>query len=143
LGGHNDEEKDHCTFLLTAMALSLLSSCGKDESAPDADAPEPPAHGGVFRSEYGTLTFLGDGQSVTVFFSDDFAAQAGLPEGECLGSYVFKFRNGAYRCDRADTFELYLDGTAYQFRNRWLEMSETAICLASPLAAGETLRFEK
>ena len=127
---------------LACLAALLLSGCVV-ETPPDADTPAPPAHDGLFRSEVGTLIFYGDGQSVTVRLADDFAEAADLPKGECQGTYAFKFQNGAYRYDRAEMFELYLEDETYLFQNRWQETCETAICLASPLAAGETIRFEK
>lgn len=127
---------------LALMAALLLCGCAP-ETPPDADTPEPPAHDGVFRSEFGMLSFSDDGEHVAVCFADCFAEAAGLPQGERRGTYVFKFQNGAYRYDRADTFELYLDGCAFLFQNRRQETNETAICLVSPVDARQTIRFEK
>ena len=127
---------------LVCLVLLLLSGCGGDDPPP-ADASEPPPHDGVFRGDCGTMAFNGDGERVTVQFEDNFARQAELPLGECQGTYVFTFSHGQYRYDRAERFCIRIDGVDYSFQNDWQETNENVICLASPLKAGERLRFEK
>lgn len=130
-----------CILLMLAFVL-MLSGCAT-EQPPAADTPEPPNHNGVFESEFGALVFNGDGESVTVRFEDEFAGEAGLPQGECQGVYVFKFHNGAYRYDKAEALEITIDGDTYTFLNDWQETNETVICLSSPIDAGERMRFER
>ena len=124
------------------LAALLLSGCGKDQP-PQADTPEPPPHDGVFQSACGTLTFNGDGESVAVQFEDEFARQAALPQGARQGTYAFTFHHGLYRYDKAERFSICIDGAEYSFQNHWQETDENALCLASPLTPGETIRFEK
>ena len=59
-------------IFLVAAAIALLTGC-VTEQPPVADSPEPPAHSGKFVSEYGSMTFNGDGESITVCFEDAFA----------------------------------------------------------------------
>lgn len=123
------------------MCILLFFGCTA-EQPPDADAPEPPAHSGVFRADVGTLTFNGDGNSLIVCFDEYFAKETGLSCGECEGTYVFKFNNRAYRYDKADIFEICVGGS-YAFRNIWQETNENAICLALPEKTDETVKFIK
>ena len=55
------------TVILIAAAIALLTGCAT-EQPPPADSPEPPAHSGRCVSEYGSMTFNGDGESVTIDF---------------------------------------------------------------------------
>ena len=132
-------------FPVLCLAVLLLSGCamGGTDHPPAADTPEPPPHDGVFQSDCGTLTFNGDGESISVQFEEDFARQAALPEGAQQGTYAFTFSHGLYRYDKAEHFCIYIGDNSYSFQNRWQETGENVICLASPLAAGETIRFEK
>lgn len=106
-------------FLILLLALSLLfvSACalgGKPENLPyEPDTPAPPPHDGVFVSELGTLTFNGDGKSVTVDFSPELAVLTGVPEGSQEGRYEFVQKLPPYgsvdvRYDTAHELELFL-----------------------------------
>ena len=55
----------------------------------EPDTPKPEPHDGVFSSDYGTLTFNGDGESIAVNFGSYFSAITGIPEGEQNGTYEF------------------------------------------------------
>lgn len=94
-------------IFLVVAAIALLTGCVTAQP-PAADSPEPPAHSGTFVSEYGSMTFNGDGESITVCFEDTFAAEAGFPLGECEGTYVFKFQQKAYRYDKAEYLCIYI-----------------------------------
>ncbi|MBR5754491.1 MAG: hypothetical protein IKX97_01530, partial [Erysipelotrichaceae bacterium] len=54
---------------------------------PDTPAPDP--HTGTFVSEYGTMTFNGDGKTVVLDIDGELAGLAGLPEGKNEGTYIF------------------------------------------------------
>ena len=55
----------------------------------EPDTPAPAPHEGTFVSDYGTMTFNGDGESVTIDFNEDLAQRLGLPAGEQEATYVF------------------------------------------------------
>ena len=129
-------------IFLVAVAITLLTGC-VTEQPPAADSPEPPAHSGKFVSEYGSMTFNGDGESITVCFEDAFAAEAGFPLGECEGTYVFKFQQKAYRYDKAEYLSIYIGEKEFLLRNVFRETNENIISVMSPAAENETLQFVK
>ena len=71
------------------LAVFLLAACGAKDTPPDSSLPEPNPHDGVFTSEYGAMTFNGDGESITFDFTPELQEATGLPDGEQSGSYVF------------------------------------------------------
>ena len=127
-------------IFLEAAAIALLTGCAT-EQPPAADSPEPPAHSGKFVSEYGSMTFNGDGESVTIDFLPELAEATGLPTGAADGQYVFTFQQGMYRYDKADVFELIIGEYSYSFLNNFQETNENIISVASPVAANKTLQF--
>lgn len=129
-------------WLCLALAFFTIFS-GCYGGPPPADGPDPPAHNGVFCSEVGTLTFNGDGESITVCFEDDFAAEAGFPLGECDGTYVFRFQQKEYRYDKAEYLCIYVGEKEFRFCNNFQETNEDIISVISPVNARETLRFMK
>lgn len=129
-------------IFLTATAISLLTGCA-NEQPPAADSPEPPAHSGKFVSEYGSMTFNGDGESVTIDFLPELAEATGLPTGAANGQYVFTFQQGMYRYDKADVFELIIGEYSYSFLNNFQETNEKRICVLSPCDSKSNLIFEK
>lgn len=78
-------------IFLAAAAIALLTGCS-NEQPPVADSPKPPAHSGKFVSEYGNMTFNGDGESATIDFLPKLAEATGLPTGAADGQYVFTFQ---------------------------------------------------
>ena len=50
-------------YLIIPLMCILLfcAACGAKDTPPDSSLPEPDPHNGVFTSEYGTMTFNGDG----------------------------------------------------------------------------------
>lgn len=128
--------------LLCLVFLAFASGCSYD-GPPPADTPEPPAHNGVFRSQVGTLTFNGDGKSVTVCLEDGFAAEAGFPSGNCEGTYVFQFQQKAYRYDKAEYLSIFIGEKEFSLQNIFQETNENIISVISPVAANETLQFLK
>lgn len=129
-------------IFLAAAAITLLTSC-TTEQPPYADSPEPPAHSGKFVSEYGIMTFNGDGESVIIDFQSELADATGLPTGAADGQYVFTFQRGMYRYDKADSFELTIGECSYSFLNNFQETNENIISVTSPVAENETLQFIK
>ena len=129
--------------ILTLLLVLLLTACAHD-SPPDSDTPWPDAHDGTFISEYGVLTFNGDGESVTMELSEDFAAATGLPAGRCEGTYVFLFQHGSWRYDKAESFRLCAGEASYEFLNDITQTDGDTIAVLTPFA-GENgwIMFEK
>ena len=133
-------------FLLLAAAaliLLLLSACGAKDTPPDPGTPEPPAHDGVFTSEYGTMTFHGDGESITFDFAPELTEATGLPGGEQNGSYVFLFQHKQWRYDKAERFRIAVSNVSYDFINDFTVTDGNTIALQSPLNGEETILFIK
>ena len=128
--------------ILLAAAIIFLTGCAT-EQPPAADSPEPPAHTGSFVSEYGSMTFNGDGESVVIDFQSELADATGLPTGAAEGQYVFTFQQGMYRYDKADSFKLTIGEFSYSFLNYFQETNENRICVLSPCDDKSTLVFEK
>ena len=84
--------------LCLALAL-LVCACGTGGRGgggnmpyePDTPAPSP--HIGLFVSEHGTMSFNGDGKTVTIDFDEDLAQRLGLPAGEQDAAYEFRSGN--------------------------------------------------
>ena len=130
-------------LLLAACLLVFLCACGNQDTPPDPGTPEPPAHDGVFSSEYGTMTFNGDGESITFDFTSEFAEATGLPGGEQSGSYAFLFQHGQWRYDKAERFRIAVSDVSYDFINDFTVTDENTIALQSPLNGEETILFIK
>ena len=74
--------------VVLAVMMILLTGCRPVEPdnipyEPDTPAPDP--HIGIFDSDYGSMMFNGDGESIVIEFAD----MTGLPAGETEGKYVF------------------------------------------------------
>ena len=131
------------SIVFAALLLILLCACGRSDQPPDPGTPEPSAHSGVFASEYGTMTFNGDGESVVFDFTPKLAEATGLPDGEQNGSYVFLFQHGKWRYDKAERFRVSASDTSYDFINVFTETDENTIALQSPTNGEETILFKK
>ena len=134
------------TVVLIVLAISLLllvCACGGRDQPPDPGTPEPPAHDGVFTSEYGTMTFHGDGESITFDFTPELQEATGLPGGEQSGTYVFLFRHGQWRYDKAERFRISASDASYDFINDFTVTDENTIALQSPINGEETILFKK
>lgn len=127
--------------ILCGVVIVLLAACGGGDAPPDDGSPEPPALAGVYSCVYGSLTFNGDGRSVAMDFTGEFAALSGLPSDQSEGTYVFLFHNEEWRYDKAEYFRVMLDGESFQFRNALGETSENTVAFF--LDGGETVKFEK
>ena len=79
--------------LFIAILLLLCAACsgptdnGNYPYEPDKPVPDP--HNGVFVSDYGIMTFNGDGKSITIRIDSGLADLFELPEGEYSGTYDF------------------------------------------------------
>ena len=129
--------------VMVLVVLIFLSACGAKDTPPDPGTPEPPAHDGVFTSEYGTMTFHGDGESITFDFTPELQEATGLPGGEQSGTYVFLFQHGQWRYDRAERFRISASDASYDFINDFTRTDENTIALQSPLDGEETILFKK
>ena len=105
--------------------------------------PEYAAHDGVFTSEYGTMTFNGDGESITFDFMPELQEATGLPGSEQSGSYVFLFQHGQWRYDKAERLRITASDASYDFINDSSMTDENTIALQSPLNGKETILFIK
>ena len=104
--------------LLMTLILFLFAGCRVYDGPPsEPDTPEPPAHTGTFVSDYGTMTFTGDGKTVTLSVTKELAALTKLPEGEYEAAYAFKANTPPhvyeYRYDLANEMHLTVDGENY------------------------------
>ena len=105
-------------IILLLAALCVLTACNSDR-IPDPGTPEPPAYLGTFTdSSFGSLTFDGDGKSVTMTLAPTVADALGLPAGQSDGEYAFTFGNlGQCRYDVADQFCLTVGGVTAEMTN--------------------------
>ncbi len=132
-------------FFAAVVILMLLVplSCGYIDRPSDDGTPEPAPHDGVFTSQYGTMTFNGDGESITFDFTPEFAEAAGLPAGECTGTYVFLFHHGEWRYDKAECFRITAADASCDFNNDFTLTDENTISIQSPLDGTESIKFVK
>ena len=81
------------TLIFTCLAalILVLSGCGQGrENIPyEPDTPAPAPLDGVFVSAGGTMTFNGDGSTVILDLTEDFAGRTGFPTGHCEATYDF------------------------------------------------------
>ncbi len=129
-------------LMILALCAAFLLSCGHTDDPPESDTPDPPPHDGVFVSDYGALTFNGDGESVTIAFTHELSAAVGFPDGELEGTYAFLFHHGLFRYDKAEQFALYIEGADYSFVDIFTETDENTITVLSPFDSGN-LVFRK
>ncbi|MBR3289466.1 MAG: hypothetical protein IKI63_01660 [Clostridia bacterium] len=101
-------------ILCLCMVLCLTAACG-DDRPPAEDSPAPAPHDGVFLSDYGTLTFHGDGKTVQLKVTPAFSTLSGLPAGEYEATYVFLLQNKEWRYDQAETVRFTVEGQSYSF----------------------------
>lgn len=135
--------KKKLMLLLSAvLALCCLAAC-RTEKPPEEETPAPEAHSGTFVSEYGTLSFNGDGESVTVKITSELAKATGLPENEFDGTYAFTFHHGLWRYDQAERFSITFQDASYDFTNDFTLTDENTIAILSPINGEETILFIK
>lgn len=129
-------------IIVMVFMAAFLAGCFSDDSPPSDGTPDPPAHSGVFSSNYGTMTFHGDGKTVTIEFTDEFTEKVGVPSGKTECNYVFLFHNEMYRYDKAEYFRIIIGEKNYQFNNEFGTTNETKIVIRVP-ETGEVVTFQK
>lgn len=86
-------------ILFVSIAFMLaLSGCGNGgpiggdtgNRPYEPDTPSPAPHDGKFVSDFGTMTFNGDGKTVIIDFDKELAGRLGLPDGEQQAQYEFR-----------------------------------------------------
>ncbi len=73
------------------------------------DIPDAEPLNGTFASDHGTMTFNGDGESVSLDLDQDIAQDTGLPEGASDAKYCFYEivkMDGYLKCDNYNTAEV-------------------------------------
>lgn len=130
-------------FLVLLALCLMLGGCAGYDGPPEGNGPEPPALDGRFACDYGSLTFNGDGSTVTVEVSEALAQAEGMEPGTYEGTYVFTFRNGSCPYDRAEALELHLAGKDLYFLNNHPETNETRISVYSNGDAQNPMNFVK
>ena len=131
------------TLILAVIMLLSFAACMYD-GHPKEDTPDPPALNGVFISGENSFTFSGDGRSITMNISGDFAALSGLPYGESEAQYVFLLSvGGEYRYDKAEYFRIIIGDINYQFRNEHGATNENTVAFYPTDDAVTSVRFEK
>ena len=131
--------------LIAALTLVLLLCACQSEKPPEFDTPDPPPLSGTFTAaDFGTLTFNGDGKSITVDGTQKFEDFSLISAGKHEGTYVFLYRGGGViRYDKAETFQITIGGKHYRMINEPDNTGETQIVLRSIQNGSDTVKFEK
>ncbi len=105
---------DHKRLLLLIIALMLallpaIAGCRRNtDKPPNPGTPLPAPHTGMLSSDYGTLTFIGDGKTVHVNLTDDYLEALENPPNDVDYEYVFTWYSfGSCRYDVATELKLY------------------------------------
>ena len=120
------------TILCLLLVLILLAGCQIYDGPPnDPETPEPPAHSGVFTNEHGTMTFAGDGKSVTLELDETLAELIGLPAGTHEATYQFMANTPPhvyeYRYDMANELHISAAGQNVTLNVSLSHVTETQI----------------
>lgn len=130
--------------IVILTTVFIMMSCGYKNNPPGDDTPWPANLDGEFTSEYGSLYFSGDGESVVVDFSEELAQALNCPTGKSEGTYVFLFDNKAWRYDKSDTLAISIGDSDYYFKNIFTQTNGDKIVLYLPDFNGdEPISFEK
>ena len=130
--------------LISIMVLCSACAASRPDNYPfEPDTPAPAPHDGLFSSEHGTISFNGDGESITFDFTPELQEATGLPGGEQNGSYVFLFQHKQWRYDKAERFRIAVSNVSYDFINNFTVTDENTIALQSPFNGEETILFIK
>ncbi len=114
------------------VAVLMLMSCGYKNGPPGDDTTWPENLAGEYTSEYGSMHFTGDGESIVVNFSEELSAALNCQTGELEGTYVFLFDHKAWRYDKADEFDIFIGDNTYSFTNMFTQTNEDRIVLCVP-----------
>ncbi len=130
------------TFAAALLIAALMTGCAKDRP-PDDGTPSPEPLNGVFSGEYGELTFNGDGKSIELNVSGEFARLSGMTGGESAGTYVFLFHNESWRRDMAEYFRVTIDDKKYSFNNSVGKTDSDTLVFYLPSDSSKEFVFEK
>ena len=72
-------------FVIMLTILTLMS-CGYKNGPPGDDIPWPENLDGEYASEYGSMYFTGDGESIVVDFSEELAQALNCRTGKLEGT---------------------------------------------------------
>lgn len=138
-------KRDRILLVMAILTTVLLMmSCGYKNGPPGDDASWPEDLDGEFASEYGSMYFVGDGESIVVDFSEDLAQALDCQTGKRRGTYVFLFDHKAWRYDKADSFEIFIGDNTYNFTNMFTQTNGDRIVLClSEFNDNEPIYFEK
>lgn len=134
--------------IITAIALwvaaLMLMSCGYQNGPPGDTETWPEDLDGEFASEYGTMSFIGDGDSIVVDFSEEFAEALECQTGKRRGTYVFLFDNKSWRYDKSDEMDITIDGSTFCFANDFTRTNGDRIVLTlADFNDNEPIVFER
>ena len=122
----------------------MMMSCGYKNDPPGDDAPLPENLDGEFTSEYGSMSFNGDGDSIVVDFSEELAKALNFQTGKCEGTYVFLFDHKEWRYDKADTFAITINNNTSYLTNVFTQTNEDRIVVCLPeFINNEPITFER
>ena len=130
-------------MLACALLLLLLTACGRSaDRPPDDGTPWPENLTGVFVLGDSSLTFNGDGKSVTLDLDPELAGRMGLPAGKSEGGYAFLFRNESWRYDLAEALRITVGDTSQRYTTvpGSTDGGMLSFCLPDD---GEQIRFVK
>ena len=130
------------TLFAAVLLAAVLTGCGK-EQPPDDGSPSPEPLNGVFSGEYGELKFNGDGKTIELNVTDEFAELNKLPGREGSGTYVFMFDNGSWRYDLAEDLRITLDGKDHWFNNCVGKTDSDTVAFYLPYDSSKEFVFEK
>lgn len=129
-------------IILLAFICSS-TACVHIDKPPDDGSPWPENLNGVYLSDFGKLSFNGDGTSVTFELTEDFADLICMPSEQIDGTYVFLFGNKSWRYDKAESFRLDCNEASFSFQNDFTKTCFERIVLTIPGAASESIVFER
>ncbi len=135
-----------CSLMMVVMGS--LFACHKRDGAPKVPGSkeELVPHDGIYVSEYGSLTFNGDGESIELDIGEELAAVSGMNAGYAAGTYYFLIDSprALYDYDRARIFLIHIDGEVYEFIMPVGATDENRIVLiADGLGEDGTVAFER
>ncbi len=136
-----------CSFISLIVIFAtvlMMMSCGYKNGPPGDDAPWPENLDGEFTSEYGSMSFNGDGDSIVVDFSEELAKVLNFQTGKCEGTYVFLFDHKEWRYDKADTFAITINDNTSYLTNVFTQTNEDRIVVCLPeFINNEPITFER
>lgn len=122
----------------------MMMSCGYKNGPPGDDATWPENLDGEFTSEYGSMSFNGDGDSIVVDFSEELANALNFQTRKCEGTYVFLFDHKEWRYDKADTFAITINDNMSYLTNVFTQTNEDRIVVCLPeFINNEPITFER